>query len=150
MSENEAIYHNFYQWKIASSGRIQKITVDMFVDSTDRPAGQLKDEHVKLLCKVEADVSHIPESQLTKRKGSDGELYYDLECKLEAVCKCIFPFSSILRSRCTKRRLDYCLTRNGRPLCVHLLDPHSQGPAVQHSDRRIRLNNYQKHEELHQ
>ena len=87
VSENEAVFHNFYQWKIVSSGRIQKVTVEMFVDSTNRPAGTLRDENTKLLCKVEADVTHIPESQLTKRKGSDGELYYDLECKLEAVCK---------------------------------------------------------------
>lgn len=87
VSENEAIYHNFYQWKIVSSGRIQKVSVEMFVDSTDRPAGTLRDDNTKLLCKVEADVTHIPESQLTKRKGSDGEMYYDLECKLEAVCK---------------------------------------------------------------
>lgn len=94
MSENEAIFHNFYQWKIVSSGRIQKVTVEIFVDSSKREAGQLKDDHVKLLCKVEADVSHIPESQLTKRKGSDGELYYDLECKLEAVCEFLsFSFS---------------------------------------------------------
>ena len=94
MSENEAIFHNFYQWKIVSSGRIQKVTVEIFVDSSKREAGQLKDDHVKLLCKVEADVSHIPESQLTKRKGSDGELYYDLECKLEAVCEFFYLLSS--------------------------------------------------------
>ena len=93
VSENVAIHHNFYQWKLVSSGPIEKITVEMYVDSEDEPGNQCRNKSVRSLCQVVADVSHIPENQVTKRKGTDGKLYYDLECKLEAVCKyiCLFP-----------------------------------------------------------
>lgn len=44
-----------------------------------------RDDNVKVLANVEADVSHIPENQLCRRQGSDGEWYYELNCKIEAV-----------------------------------------------------------------
>ncbi|RYP73513.1 hypothetical protein DL771_003552 [Monosporascus sp. 5C6A] len=85
VSENEAIYHGFSISHLVSSGRVQKLKLDILVDSIDRQANVLRDENLKLLCRVEADISHIPESQLTQRRGADGNLYYVVDAKLEAV-----------------------------------------------------------------
>ncbi|RYP52061.1 hypothetical protein DL768_002744 [Monosporascus sp. mg162] len=85
VSENKAIYHQFIQWDPVSSGRIRNLTLEIFVDSIDRPANILRDENLKLLCKVEADISHIPENQLTQKRGVDGNMYYVVDIKLEAI-----------------------------------------------------------------
>lgn len=45
----------------------------------------MRDGNVKVLSNVEADVSHIPENLLATRMGADGQWYYDLSCKVEAV-----------------------------------------------------------------
>ncbi len=129
VSENEAIFHSFYQWKIASSGRVRKVTVDLYMDNTNRPAVLLRDENVKLVCRVEADVTHIPENQLSKRKGSDGEMYYELECKLESVCTWY-----------TIRPRLIALLTNSRSFGFFFVDSYSQGTEVQHCDSGIRLN----------
>lgn len=68
-----------------SQGRIRKIKMDIFCDQTPRDAPVSRDDNVKLLSHVEADVSHIPENQLGRRQGSDGQWYYELNCKIEAV-----------------------------------------------------------------
>lgn len=91
ISENEPTYHRFHMWRSVSSGRFDKITMDIFVDSTDRSAALWHDHNMKLLCKVEADVSHIPEHQFDKTKGYDGEMYYNWHCTLESICKLESP-----------------------------------------------------------
>jgi hypothetical protein len=68
-----------------SQGRIRKIKMDIYADRTPRDAPVARDENVSLLCHVEADVSHIPENLLARRQGSDGQSYYELSCKIEAV-----------------------------------------------------------------
>jgi hypothetical protein len=59
--------------------------MDIYADRTPREALVARDDNVSLLCHVEADVSHIPENQLHRRKGEDGQSYYELNCKIEAV-----------------------------------------------------------------
>jgi hypothetical protein len=59
--------------------------MDIYADRTAREAQVARDDNVSLLCHVEADVSHIPEAQLARRKGRDGQMYYELSCKIEAV-----------------------------------------------------------------
>jgi hypothetical protein len=59
--------------------------MSIYADQTDRTAPLGRDENVKILAKVEADVSHIPEYKLARRQGNDGEWYYDLSCQIEAV-----------------------------------------------------------------
>ncbi|RYP14822.1 hypothetical protein DL765_006123 [Monosporascus sp. GIB2] len=85
VSENEAIYHGFRITTLVSSGRIQKLTLEIFVDGIDRPAILSRDGNLKVLCKVEADISHIPDSQLTQKRGVDGNMYYVVDAKLESV-----------------------------------------------------------------
>lgn len=57
----------------------------IYNDQTLRDAPVARDENVKVLSHVEADVSHIPENLLARRQGSDGQWYYELSCKIEAV-----------------------------------------------------------------
>ncbi|EAQ84164.1 hypothetical protein CHGG_10568 [Chaetomium globosum CBS 148.51] len=85
VSENEPFFTSFVWTGPVSGGRIKKIKMDIYADRTARDAPLARDDNVTLLCHVEADVSHIPENQLHRRKGSDGNWYYELNCKIEAV-----------------------------------------------------------------
>ena len=85
VSENKPYYTSFVWTGLVSQGRIRKIKMSIYADQTDREAPVGRDENVKLLARVEADVSHIPEYKLARRKESDGEYYYDLSCQIEAV-----------------------------------------------------------------
>ena len=90
VSENEPFFTSFVWTGPVSSGRIKKVKMEVYADRTPRDAPMARDGNVSLLCTVEADVSHIPEHMLQRRKGTDGQLYYELNCKIEAVCKCFF------------------------------------------------------------
>ncbi|KAK3386617.1 hypothetical protein B0H63DRAFT_520702 [Podospora didyma] len=85
VSENQPYVTSFVWTGPVSAGRIRKIKMDVYADRTPREAPIARDDNVNLLVHVEADVSHIPENQLGRRKGNDGELYYELNCKIEAV-----------------------------------------------------------------
>ncbi|KAL2130858.1 hypothetical protein VTI74DRAFT_5848 [Chaetomium olivicolor] len=85
VSENEPFFTSFVWTGPVSQGRIRKIKMDIYADRTMRDAPVARDENVSMLCHVEADVSHIPENQFQRRKGNDGQWYYELNCKIEAV-----------------------------------------------------------------
>lgn len=54
-------------------------------ENTSEDAPIVRNENVKVLAHVEADVSHIPEHRLHRRLGKDGKWYYELSCKIESV-----------------------------------------------------------------
>lgn len=85
VSENEPYYTAFVWTGLVSQGRIRKIKMTIYNDQSLRDAPVARDENVKVLSHVEADVSHIPENLLARRQGSDGQWYYELSCKIEAV-----------------------------------------------------------------
>ncbi|KAK3683355.1 hypothetical protein B0T22DRAFT_246203 [Podospora appendiculata] len=85
VSENEPFFTSFVWTGPVSQGRIRKVKMDIYADRSSRAAPISRDDDVSLLCHVEADVSHIPEANLRRRKGTDGQWYYDLSCKIEAV-----------------------------------------------------------------
>ena len=85
MSENEPFFTSFVWTGPVNQGRIRKIKMDIYADRTSRDAPVARDENVSLLCHVEADVSHIPENLLNRRRGNDNQWYYELNCKIEAV-----------------------------------------------------------------
>jgi hypothetical protein len=85
VSENQPFTTTFLWTGAVSLGKIRKIKMDVWADRTAREATIARDDSVQLLCRVEADISHIPESQLQKRRGDDGEMYWELNCKIEAV-----------------------------------------------------------------
>ncbi|CCF42495.1 hypothetical protein CH063_12475 [Colletotrichum higginsianum] len=85
VSENEPFYTSFVWTGLVSQGRIKKIKMDVYADRNARAAPVARDDNVSMLVHVEADVSHIPEHMLARRKGLDGQWYYELSCKIEAV-----------------------------------------------------------------
>ncbi len=85
VSENEPFFTSFVWTGLVSQGRIQRIKMDIYCDQTQRDAPVARDDNVQLLSRVEADVSHIPEHQLARRLGRDGQWYYELRCRIEAV-----------------------------------------------------------------
>ncbi|KAF7559220.1 hypothetical protein G7046_g4942 [Stylonectria norvegica] len=85
VSENEPFYTSFVWTGLVSQGRIRKIKMTIYSDQTARDAPVTRDDNVKVLANVEADVSHIPENLLQRRQGNDGQWYYELSCKIEAV-----------------------------------------------------------------
>jgi hypothetical protein len=66
-------------------GRIRKMRMTIYCDQTSEDAPIDRNANVQVLAHVEADVSHIPEHLLNRRQGKDGQMYYDLSCKIEAV-----------------------------------------------------------------
>ncbi|KAM0330861.1 hypothetical protein ACHAQA_003816 [Verticillium albo-atrum] len=84
VSELEPYYISFVWTGLVSQGRIKKVKMDIYADGISREAPIVRNENTSLLCHVEADVSHIPENQLRRRQGNDGEAYYELDCKIEA------------------------------------------------------------------
>ncbi|KAK1968964.1 actin-like ATPase domain-containing protein [Colletotrichum sublineola] len=85
VSENEPFYTSFVWTGLVSQGRIKKIKMDIYADRTPRSAPVARDDNVSMLVHIEADVSHIPENMLARRQGLDGQWYYELGCKIEAV-----------------------------------------------------------------
>jgi hypothetical protein len=57
----------------------------IYCDQTSEEAPIDRNANVQVLAHVEADVSHIPEHLLNRRQGKDGQMYYELSCKIEAV-----------------------------------------------------------------
>ena len=74
VSENEPFYTSFVWTGPVSQGRIRKVKMDIYCDRNQRDAPVAKDDNVDLLCHVEADISHIPEHQLNRRQGNDGQV----------------------------------------------------------------------------
>jgi hypothetical protein len=103
----------------------------IYNDQLPRDAPLVRDDNVKVLSNVEADVSHIPENQLTRRQGADGQWYYELSCKIEAV----------YLSASTTYTLLY--NSESREIYMPLSFANTQyRPAIQHSDMRICLTGY--------
>lgn len=67
-----------------AKGRIKTVKLDIYACDTDGPPPLSRDASVKLLRRVEADLSSIPVTELKRRKGLDGRMWYDLRCRIEA------------------------------------------------------------------
>ena len=85
MSENDPYIAAFVWTNPVSEGRIRKVKMTIYNDHLSRDAPLSRNDNVKMLSIVEADVNHIPENQLRRRKGCDDQWYYELNCKIEAI-----------------------------------------------------------------
>lgn len=85
VSENEPYITSFVWTGLVAHGRIRKMRMTIYCDQTSEEAPIDRNANVQVLAHVEADVSHIPEHLLNRRQGKDGQMYYDLSCKIEAV-----------------------------------------------------------------
>ncbi|KAK4238359.1 chaperone protein DnaK [Achaetomium macrosporum] len=85
VSENEPFY-TYIIWNFpVTLGRPGKLWLNVYADPTAREAPIERDENVALLCHIEVDFGHIPENLLGRKKGVDGQWYYQLRCTVEAV-----------------------------------------------------------------
>lgn len=110
VSENEPFTTAFVWTGLVSQGRIRRIKMDIFSDRTMRDAPVAKDENVHKLAVVEADVSHIPENMLARRMGTDGQMYYELRCKIEAVyLSASTTYTLLFNSTCFPPFMRTCL-----------------------------------------
>lgn len=85
VSENEPYVTSFVWTGLVAHGRIRKMRMTIYCDQTSEEAPIDRNLNVQVLAHVEADVSHIPEHLLNRRQGKDGQMYYELSCKIEAV-----------------------------------------------------------------
>ncbi len=85
VSENKPVNLEFHFRQRVSLGRIRDVGLTVFADRTGRDAPIAKDDEVTTLCKLTANISHIPEKLLQRCLGKDGKWYYDLKWKLEVV-----------------------------------------------------------------
>jgi hypothetical protein len=74
VSENRPYKTPFVSCQLVSDGKIKNLQMEVFTDRTDRVAPVARDGNVQLLCRVEADLSNIPESQMEKKTGKDGQV----------------------------------------------------------------------------
>ncbi|KAI0891902.1 hypothetical protein F4806DRAFT_481080 [Annulohypoxylon nitens] len=61
------------------------MTTKVYSDQVSRAAPLEKDDNVKHLCSVTADLSHIAENEFKQTLGVDGQMYYDLEYQIESI-----------------------------------------------------------------
>lgn len=115
VSENESFFTNFVWTGPVSQGRIKKIKMDIYSDRTARTAPLARDDNVGLLCQVEGDVGHIPEDLLNRRKGNDGQMYYELNWKIEAECLLFLSFG---RTDSVLTVHQISLPRRSTPCCT--------------------------------
>ncbi|KZL82583.1 hsp70-like protein, partial [Colletotrichum incanum] len=123
VSENEPFYTSFVWTGLVSQGRIKKIKMDVYADRTPRSAPVARDDNVSMLVHIEADVSHIPEHMLARRQGLDGQWYYELSCKIEAVYLSASTAYTLLYNRSLQLGLMYLIN----PIAGGLADAY--GPT---------------------
>lgn len=68
-------------------GRPTVVMLTILSDKDSDIAPLAKNDNVKTLCFVEADLSHIPDDQIPQHHGVDGMMYYVIDCQIEICCK---------------------------------------------------------------
>lgn len=89
MTESRPFTRHFSVTSRVNHGKPRRIYLIIYSDETSREAPLSKTETVRELCTVEADLSHIPESQMSKIRGIDGFMYFSIDGQIEIVCKCL-------------------------------------------------------------
>ncbi|KAI1210146.1 uncharacterized protein F4807DRAFT_459977 [Annulohypoxylon truncatum] len=85
VSENEPFLRTYYHAQPVVLGRPNSITSNIYSDQVSSVAPLSKDKNVKLLCRVTANLHHIPENELEKTLGVDEMMYYQLEYQIESI-----------------------------------------------------------------
>ncbi|XXH01548.1 hypothetical protein Hte_007908 [Hypoxylon texense] len=83
-----------------SSGRPRSIGYTVYADQSSDVAPLARNDDLQVLCRVTANLDHIPDSRLEKKLGADGVMYYVVRAQIEAV------FQSALT--------EYTLIHNGQ------------------------------------
>ena len=86
VSEDEPFYKNLLLTQSVSQGRPNSIKTEIYVDDQSFDAPLVRNKNVKLLHTLEADLKDIPEAELDREKGRDGQMYYLLDFLIESTC----------------------------------------------------------------
>ncbi|KAI1292990.1 hypothetical protein F5Y03DRAFT_402728 [Xylaria venustula] len=73
------------QWPVGGTRPERTFPMNIYADETSQTAPIGRSSSVKLLCRLSADLSSIPDHQFGTRLGVDGRMYYYLEFDIEAV-----------------------------------------------------------------
>ncbi|KAI1459697.1 hypothetical protein F4805DRAFT_472769 [Annulohypoxylon moriforme] len=87
VSENKPFLRTYFFAQPVIFGRVDSITTDIFSDEVSMEAPLEKGKNVVLLCRVTANLDHIPEHDLGRSVGADGQTYYDIEYQIESICQ---------------------------------------------------------------
>ncbi|KAI7782792.1 hsp70-like protein [Diaporthe eres] len=86
-TDSKKFFKDFLVTSKVNHGKPRRIYLIVYSDETSQVAPLSKTETVRELCAVEADLSQIPESQLTKVQGTDGFMYFSTNGQIEIVYK---------------------------------------------------------------
>ncbi|KAG8164168.1 hypothetical protein KVR01_006086 [Diaporthe batatas] len=78
-------FRNFTVTSKVNHGKPRRLYLIIYTDETSQVAPLSKTENVRELCAVDADLSLIPESQMVKRRGTDGFMYFSTDGEIEIV-----------------------------------------------------------------
>lgn len=87
VTDSKKFFRDFLVTSKVNHGKPRRIYLIIYSDETSQVAPLGKTETVRELCTVEADLSQIPESQMTKIQGTDGFMYFSTNGQIEIVCK---------------------------------------------------------------
>ncbi|KAI0554889.1 hypothetical protein F4679DRAFT_595406 [Xylaria curta] len=74
----------FYHWPVGTR-RSQKYPLTIYADEISPKAPISRSGNVRMMCRLTADLSPIPENELDKRLGADGRMHYEVEFDVEAI-----------------------------------------------------------------
>ncbi|RWA06849.1 hypothetical protein EKO27_g8246 [Xylaria grammica] len=75
----------YYHWPVGTARGSRTYPLIVYADETSRTAPIERSGSVKLLCRLTADLSSIPDEKLDKRMGADGRMYYYIPFEVEAI-----------------------------------------------------------------
>ncbi|KAG6354698.1 hypothetical protein INS49_004716 [Diaporthe citri] len=87
VTDSKKFFKDFLVTNKVNHGKPRRIYLIIYSDETSQVAPLGKTETVRELCTVEADLSQIPESQMTKVQGIDGFMYFSTNGQIEIVYK---------------------------------------------------------------
>ncbi|KAI3391282.1 hypothetical protein diail_7641 [Diaporthe ilicicola] len=87
VTEDRPFFKNFLVTSRVNQGKPRRIYLIIYSDETSQVAPLSKTDTVRELCAVEADLSQIPENQITQVRGFDGLMYYSTSGQIEIVYK---------------------------------------------------------------
>ncbi|GAW17700.1 hypothetical protein ANO14919_071650 [Xylariales sp. No.14919] len=76
----------YYHWPVGTARGSRTYPLIVYADETSRTAPIERSGSVKLLCRLTADLSSIPDEKLDKKMGADGRMHYYIPFEVEAIC----------------------------------------------------------------
>ncbi|RYP42660.1 hypothetical protein DL767_000029 [Monosporascus sp. MG133] len=85
VSEETPYYKHLCMTSRVTLGRPDRIVSEIHADDQSLDAPLTRDQNVKVLCVLEADLSQIPEDEIERKRGHDGHMYYVIDFLIESV-----------------------------------------------------------------